>query len=489
MLKVLHSSQRLRPNSLGLAFVLVSLMPHLVFASAYPIGEAMSTGMASSGISPNYIGQNPATSAAIPEASQDFSWELFNVGLVIEAGPVETLSDQWDEIGLDNVSLENFSQVSEDLNTFLGNVGHKAYANFQLDAYLLSPVSIPLSSGAELSFNAKASAELYISLLGGSVTINQAKLAEILLANFTNSPPTIEGEQAENELTQADYLDVLRITSAIYAKTKKSLDFSISYAQQVHKDRSGRLVLGGTANLHQLSLSKGVLPLKTYLLQQANHDENPEAYPDDAQTLLEEDIRNFNQNEINVQTVTFDIGATWYARHYDFGLLIKNINQPSVSFPRLGFDCEVSYNPSNCYYALALASQIDLREKYFYSLQPRAEAHVFTEDRAWTLGAYYEIWPEDQPLAYSTQWTGVSMNYTKPVTGDNWYYRWLIPNARLGFHQNLAGSGYSYYGVGLSLLGFKLDVMIDNNLLKRLLHGTDDIPHIAGGSFGWSISF
>lgn len=448
-------------------------------ANPYPYGEALTTGSASSGADPAYLGQNPAMLDAVTGKNRGVSMQLLNIGAVIETGRAETLIDDFDLVNTTDVDLSNLSETVDDLNIFLGKVGNDAYVNGQYGVDVLSPFSLSLGEdNGTLAFNLRRSDGYFVGLLGGNVSINQAKLQDAIVKQGANE-----------ELSTADYLDIMRMTSSLYVKTKKEMEYSLSYAKTIYKKREGNLSVGARANLHEISLSKEVFPAKQYLLQQANHEEDSSVYEDSAGDVLLEDIKNMSDNEISVQTVTVDVGVSWYSDQYDVGFLIKNINQPYVDFPRLGFDCEASYNPSSCYYALSLSDQINLSEHYFFTMQPRIEGHAYTEDRTWTVGGYYEVWQEDQPLGPSTQWAGLSMVYSKPVTSSNWFYRWLLPSARFGYHANLAGSAYHYYALGLSWFGLHVDLMTDPAAIDLVLGNSDDIPHVFGGSVGYNLRF
>lgn len=446
----------------------------LGWAAAYPFGEAMTTGLGSNGTGTAYLGTNPAMLDAISSKHRGFAVQIANFGVTAEAGKAETLADDFSALNITNATVENLGQTVDDLNGFLGKVGSKAYLNVQAELDLLSPLVYSFQNKGSFGLNINSNVGFNLFLLGGEVSINRANLQNAMVKEVTGQT-----------VTNAELLDVMRMTSSLFIKTKFEVNVALAYANTLFRDKQGALAMGGRLTMHQIALNKGLFPFKQYLTQQMNHSDDPVAYPDTVQKTLLADIKALNNLRLSQQVPTVDFGVAWYADYYDFGLTLKNINQPYVKFPSLGNNCEASLNPANCYFAASLKDQIDLSENFTYSLQPRLEMHAYTKQRTWTLGGYFETLAEDQPLGENTQWAGASIAYHKGMTRENWYYSWLIPSARLGYHRNLTGSQYSYFAVGLNWLGLHLDVLADDSVLDS----SKTYPHVLGASLGLNFRF
>ncbi|MEE4161930.1 MAG: conjugal transfer protein TraF, partial [Woeseiaceae bacterium] len=168
--------------------------------------------------------------------------------------------------------------------------------------------------------------------------------------------------------------------------------------------------------------------------------------------------------------VGVDIGALWVAGNYQLGAQLTNINQPTFDFPDVNL--EPYSNPD-------IIGFLQRDKVYVMDRQLKLEASLFSRNRRWTGNLGVDANAATDPLGDDYQWLTLSTGYTM----DNWW----LPNVRLGYRQNLAGTELGYLSVGFTAFRF-VNVDIASALDTVSIDGTT-LPQGLMTSIGFQINW
>jgi F plasmid transfer operon, TraF, protein len=212
--------------------------------------------------------------------------------------------------------------------------------------------------------------------------------------------------------------------SLLLSKSSQMKQVSVGYSRRVIDSARGQLFVGGEGKLYDLELSRVSVRFGDIT---------------DSQELFDS-IRNANLRSASGAGV--DVGALWVGRRYQVGATLTNVNEPEFRYP--GVDL-TPYRDSRILQTL-LDDQLYTMER-----QLKLEASLFTESRRWAVNVGVDANAAPDPVGDEFQWATISGGFT---TNTNW-----LPNVRLGYRRNLAGTEITYLSAGIQIFKlFNLDI-------------------------------
>ncbi|MDJ0911501.1 MAG: conjugal transfer protein TraF [Woeseiaceae bacterium] len=203
--------------------------------------------------------------------------------------------------------------------------------------------------------------------------------------------------------------------SSLVSKGTQTGEFNMGYSREGWSNAHGTLFWGVEGHVYVKRLSR--LSVR---------------YGDitDSEELFDE-IRNLDYR--TDEGIGVDVGVLWVADCYQLGAQLTNVNQPTFEFP------DVNLSP---YSSELIISFLEADQRYVMDRQLKLEASLFGRDRRWSVNLGADANAATDPLGDEYQWATLSAGYSM----DN---RWL-PNVRLGYRQNLAGTELGYLSVGFT---------------------------------------
>jgi hypothetical protein len=350
---------------------------------------------------------NPA--APMASGRSGYWFGLGSVGVGYEFGPVDDLVDDVerlaDELDRDDLTLQEAEDLKEEFDLLLEKLGRDGYV--MLHAHAAPPLmpfggNVPFLGG-KFAFGASAITSARVSILDAPIEVQ----------------PVGGGEYELQSRTSA------------YVKGGAGAILSLGYSANAISRRDGQLAVGTRFNYYTLELAKGVIALE---------DSDSDDLGDD----LEDD---FDRNRNRSSVVGIDVGAIWSARNYSIGGTVRNLNEPSLSYPRIGFNCAdpslSAVAQTNCFTAASFGNRIALDETHKMRRQLQVEGAVYSRSRHWSLSAAYDVNSTRDLLDDEQQWLSLAASYSG--------HRWWVPGLRVGYRENQAGTGLTYYTAGLTM--------------------------------------
>jgi hypothetical protein len=211
----------------------------------------------------------------------------------------------------------------------------------------------------------------------------------------------------------------LQNDSAIFFKATQLLTASTGYSRAAWSNDAGTLFIGGEVDLHDMRLSG----LGVRFGDMTDSEE------------LFDQIRNADY-ERDTQ-LGFDAGVLWVADNYQLGAQLTNLNEPDFRFPQI--DTSPFKNAS-------IIRRIEEGRIYKMERQLKLEASLFSRDRKWSWHLGLDANATSDPVGDEFQWLTLSGGVD---TGS-----WWLPNVRLGYRQNLAGTEKGYASLGMTLFKY-----------------------------------
>mgnify|MGYP001813604574 CR=1 FL=1 len=211
----------------------------------------------------------------------------------------------------------------------------------------------------------------------------------------------------------------LQNDSAMVFKATQLLTASTGYSRAAWSNDAGTLFVGGEAHLHDMRLSGiGV--------RFGDMTDSEELFEQIRDADYERDTR-----------VSFDAGVIWVADTYQLGAQLTNLFEPDFQFPQIDLDPFSNE---------VIIGQLEQGRTYTMERQLKLEASLFGEDRKWSWHLGLDANAATDPVGNDFQWLTLSGGLN---TG-----KWWLPNMRLGYRQNLAGTEKSYASLGLTMFRF-----------------------------------
>lgn len=216
----------------------------------------------------------------------------------------------------------------------------------------------------------------------------------------------------------------LRNDSTIVYKSTQMLTASTGYSRAAWSNDAGTLFIGGEAHLHDMRLSNIGVRFGDMT---------------DSEELFEQ-IRNADYERDT--RFSFDAGVLWVADSYQLGAQLTNLFEPEFAFPQIDLGPFTSE---------AIIRQLERGRTYTMERQLKLEASLFSANRKWSWHLGLDANATTDPVGNEFQWATLAGGFD---TGKRW-----LPNVRLGYRQNLAGTEKSYASLGLTMFRFiNLDI-------------------------------
>lgn len=411
-----------------------------------PAGATLTTGATSNGHSLFSATVNPAVAAYT--VAPDEKWRinyLPTIAFSAEVGDVNDFVDDLDELVdlLDDPSLveDSMEETRDRFNRVLTAMGESGYTKISVGMHLpLLPLYWrPSEFSGTYFIEAAIDTQVRLSLL-------------------------------DEPLEYDDQHTSFSTGSAAYLKSGIEKRLAVGYARAMLDEKQmakwgGQLYAGTKVKLISMELSKQVIPLQ----QMGGKD---------VEDLIEDE---YDNNLKSTTNVSVDVGISWLSKHYRAGLLLSNINSPSFDYGSIGTNCqqfsEGSFARNNCEAAAYFAyekGRISANEKHTKHASATLDASVFPT-AYWAVNASVDLAAYDDIVGDETQRFNIS---TSLNTKSTW-----LPDIRLGYQKNLAGSKLSAAGFGISLFDvFTLDAQV---ALDDVVIDGDKAPR----SFALTIAF
>ncbi len=353
-----------------------------------------------------YATRNPAGAEfAIAPDSKLRMGILSSFGIGMEVGPVDNFADEIDdlidELDRDDISLAEGNALVDRFNGILEPLGRDGYVKVH------GGLQVPLFPMLYRSGFGVFTADANIS--------GQARLG------FLDSPLTYNPVEEEVETASAAYVKAGQIT-----------EIAVGFSRPVWRPSAGQLVVGGNVRYLQAKLSKQVVALDS-----VEDDE-------DVADILED---SYDANERKSSNVTFDVGAIFDFSNYRVGVTLANLTEPEFEYGAIGTNCGALSGSAqyNCYTAAFYGDRIALNETWTLERLATLEGVMFFASGAGSLAASVDLNDVHDPVGDLNQNLKVALGYK---TQTHW-----LPDLRLGYRKNLAGSELSSASVGFTFFG------------------------------------
>jgi hypothetical protein len=227
---------------------------------------------------------------------------------------------------------------------------------------------------------------------------------------------------------------------------------SAGYSRQAFANSAGSLYLGAEAKLYFMRLSR----LSVRFGDITNSEKLFNAIRDSE----------FNNDE----NLGIDLGALWVGDNYQLGAQLTSINEPLFEFPDVNLAA---------YSSPEMIGFLVSDQTYQMDRQLKLEGSIFTDDRRWSAHVGIDANASTDPLGDDYQWATLSAGFLT----DSWW----VPGARFGFRKNLAGTGLSYLGVGLT--AFKIVNIDISSALDTVRIDGKELPRGMMASIGFQIAW
>jgi hypothetical protein len=428
---------------------ILSLSTQAADSVSQPLGASTTLGSATNVWSLSSTNNNPAAAyMMVGEGDKTRFGILTSLSLGYELGDVDEIQDKIDELDekLDSIedNLSDALTLQDDFNELLAELGENATLKLMGGGNIpLLPFIYKTDNYGAFTFSAD------VSTMGSFRVLSDN--AELIL----------------NPLTAEFQLNTL---TSLYIKNYLDVKFSLGYSNALYSSDAGTLLAGARANFHQITLGKSVLALAAL-----DGDEVDDAVQGDVED---------NQN--TTSAASFDLGLIWTANHYQVGVTVDNVNEPTFDYKSIGTSCDDIPNDAenevskiNCLAASEFASQgvINKDEIHTLSQQASVEASLFSQNKSWNVSVAYDVNSVNDALGDLYQWSSVSAQ-----VHPDW---WLTSGLRVGYRKNMVGSELSYASLGATFLkGINFDVSYGLDSV-----GDTDTPRSMYVSLGIETSF
>ncbi|WP_341205893.1 conjugal transfer protein TraF [uncultured Psychrosphaera sp.] len=408
---------------LAILAAIISSSANAADSVSQPLGASTTLGSATNVWSLSSSNNNPAAAfMMVGKGDKTRFGILTSLSGGYELGAVDEIQDKIEELDekLDSIedNLGDALTLQEDFNELLAELGENATLKLMLGGNLpFMPFIYKTDNYGAFTFSAD------ISTMGSGQVLSDN-------ASLILNPLTSEFQ--------------LNTATSIYVKNFLDIKASLGYSNELYASDAGTLLGGARATLHRITLGKSVLALSAL-----DGDEVDDAIQGEVED---------NQN--TTTAVSFDLGLIWTAAHYQLGVTVDNVNEPTFDYKSIGNECAAISNDAdrevekiNCFAAANFASRglINKEETHTLSQQTTVEASLFSENKSWNVSASYDVNSVNDALGDLYQWSSVSAQIH-----PDW---WLISGLRGGYRKNMVGSELSYASVGATFLkGINFDV-------------------------------
>lgn len=403
-------------------------------------GPSLTDGGASDAWTSLHAARNPAGGElAIAPDARVRTGILSSMGFGVEVGPVddfaEEIQDLVDQLDRDDISLSEGTALVDRFNAILPAIGADGYVK------LHSGVHVPL-------FPFLLRTEVGVFTLDANIAA-QGRLG-VLDAPLTFNPVSEELETA----------------SAAYVKSAMLTEFAVGFSRPVWTQDSSKVIVGGSVRYLRAALSKQVIALES-----VEDDEDIKDLVKDA----------YDSNEHTSNAVTIDVGTIYSGSSYRVGLTVANLTEPEFQYGALGANCAALADDAqyNCYSAAFFGDRIALTETWTLERLATVEGALSFAGGAGTLSGSVDLNEVRDPVGDLTQGAHVALGYK---TQTPW-----LPDVRVGYRRNLAGTQLSSASLGFTFFGAAhLDVAYG---LESTRIEDRSVPRTFGINLGFEMSF
>ena len=377
------------------------------------MGQANTRGKIASQHDFSSIRLNPASASRLLPMDNTFDFNALGpFGAGYEVGEVDDLLDELDELidilEQDELSAQDALDAKERFDPFLidaeenGRVKAFGYASIPL-----FPVMIRVAD------NHVVYTDFHI---GGSLR-STVIADEIDIVGFNDT-------------------FAINTDAAVYVKSSGLISFGIGYAGEFYESDFGTIHAGAKLNINRLSLSKNIISL-------AGLEDG-----EDIGDAIKDDYENNANATVNVG---LDLGTELVGDNYMLGLSVTDVNEPEYDYGTLVSDCQglSGLSLDNCLVAQNVIADGAIRGDETYKANAQATlsaSYSLGEDNGVVLGASFDLNEKNDPIGDPYQWMHVS--------ATSFFENSFIPELRLGYSQNLAGTELSYYAAGITLFKY-----------------------------------
>lgn len=408
--------------------------------SFHDAGPNLSDNGASGAWTSLYATRNPAGSqfAVAPQSSVRMGI-LSSLGFGIEVGPVDNFADEVedliDELDRDDISLSEGNALVDRFNAVLGPLGRDGYVKLHGGA------QVPLFP---FLFRSEMGVFTVDANIGG-----QARLG------------VLDSPVIYNSVTQE-----LETASALYVKSATIGEVALGFSRPVWTHESGQLVVGGNVRYLQAALSKQLVAFESV----EDSDEVEDVIKD-----------SYDANERKSSNVTADLGVIYAASNYRVGLTLANLTEPDFDYGAVGANCDTLSGSAqyNCFTAAYYSDRIALNETWTLERLATLEGALLFAGGAGSLSTSIDLNEVHDPVGDLNQGLKVALGYKTQTA-------WL-PDVRVGYRKNLAGTELSSASLGFTFFGaVHLDVAYGFETTE--VDGTS-IPRTAAFNLGFEMSY
>jgi len=229
-------------------------------------------------------------------------------------------------------------------------------------------------------------------------------------------------------------------------------EFGLGYSRQVWATPRGALFLGGELKYYRMQLSR----VSTRFGDVTDSSE------------LFDSIRHAEFDSDN--DFGFDIGALWVTDRYSLGATLTNVNKVKFRFPEID---------TSDYTSGDIIAQLQADRTYQLEHQVKLEGSIYSKNRRWTANIGLDANAVPDRMGDDFQWLTLSAGYAT----DSWW----LPGARIGLRKNLAGTEFTYVGLGVTV--FKIvNIDVASTLDTVEISGTK-LPQGLLLSIGFELGF
>jgi hypothetical protein len=243
-------------------------------------------------------------------------------------------------------------------------------------------------------------------------------------------------------------------------------EIALGFSRPVWQQPGRRVILGGSLRYLQAKLSKQVVALESI-------DDD-----DDVEDVLKD---SYDANERKSSNVTVDIGAIYDASNYRVGVTFANLTEPDFEYGAIGTNCGLLSGSAqyNCFTAAYYSDRIALNETWTLERLATLEGAVFFASGRGSLAASVDLNDVHDPVGDLNQNLKVALGYK---TQTNW-----LPDVRVGYRKNLAGSELSSASLGFTFFGavhFDVSCALESTQIDG-----SSVPRTAAFNLGFEMGY
>lgn len=370
----------------------------------------------------------------------------------IDLGAIDITNPELEQL------IDRVGQEVSRVTSILAVVASEGYARVNLDGKISMVFAAPVLNGT-LSFDYSS------SVTGGFIGVTDPLNfdANTALENLQQAYDLQAGDLiTEFDLSGGVLLSVdpntqrvevdLVNDSLLFTRAISMHEFALGYSREAMDLGGGRLYWGVTPKIMHAGLSNVAFRIGDITDSEAIFD----------------DIR--DREFEYTDELSFDAGVIWVRDHYSLGASLHDIFEPEFTFPEVD---------TSTYESPEMVARLEDIRHYTMESQLKVEGNYTSTAGRWSINGAFDANATEDILGFEYQWATFSGGFH---TGN-----WIVPDLRLGYHQNLAGSELSYVAGGITVVKyFNLDFAM---ALDDVNIEGDTLPRGLNVSLGFNYAF